>query len=69
MTRDELQTLIDTIVSELKEVGANTTRCHYLLPQGLLDRFDKAGIMVWNEAPVWQRDSGANLCCLTGLHS
>jgi beta-galactosidase/beta-glucuronidase len=51
----------DTIVRELKEVGANTTRAHYLLPQGLLNRFDKAGIMVWNEAPVWQRDSGANL--------
>lgn len=52
---------MDTIVSNLKELGANVTRCHYLLSQGLLDRLDKAGIMVWNEAPIWARDGGANL--------
>jgi len=49
------------IVSELKELGANITRAHYLLNDRLLSRFDRAGIMVWNEAPIWQRDAGAHL--------
>ena len=52
---------MDTIVRELKEAGANTTRAHYLMNERLLQRFDKAGIMVWNQAPIWQRDHGANL--------
>ena len=52
---------MDTIVRELKEVRANTTRAHYLMNEGLLERFDRAGIMVWNQAPIWQRDHGANL--------
>jgi beta-glucuronidase len=52
---------MDTIVRELKELGANATRSHYVLSQGLLNRFDKAGILVYNQAPVWQRDHGANL--------
>jgi beta-galactosidase/beta-glucuronidase len=52
---------MDEIVRELKELGANVTRAHYVLSEGLLRRLDRAGIMVWNEAPVWQRDHGANL--------
>ncbi|HEX2160827.1 MAG TPA: glycoside hydrolase family 2 TIM barrel-domain containing protein [Thermoleophilaceae bacterium] len=52
---------MDTTVRELKELGANVTRAHYVLSQGLLNRFDKAGILVYNQAPVWQRDHGANL--------
>jgi beta-glucuronidase len=52
---------MDTAVRELKEVGANVTRSHYVLSQGLLNRFDEAGILVYNQAPVWQRDHGANL--------
>jgi beta-galactosidase/beta-glucuronidase len=32
------------------------TRAHYLLNDRLLSRLDRAGIMVWNEAPIWQRD-------------
>ena len=52
---------MDTIVRELKELGANTTRAHYVLSEALLRRLDRAGIMVWNQAPVWQRDHGANL--------
>jgi Glycosyl hydrolases family 2, TIM barrel domain/Glycosyl hydrolases family 2 len=47
---------IAQIVSDLKELGANATRAHYLLDQRLLDAFDRAGIMVWNEAPIWHRD-------------
>ena len=52
---------MDTVVSELKDLGANTTRAHYVLSEALLSRLDRAGIMVWNQAPVWQRDHGANL--------
>lgn len=47
-----------TTVRNLKELGANVVRAHYLLNEDLLKRLDKAGIMVWNEAPIWQRD-----CC------
>ena len=52
---------MDTAVRELKELGANVTRAHYVLSEPLLQRLDRAGIMVWNQAPVWQRDHGANL--------
>jgi beta-galactosidase/beta-glucuronidase len=52
---------MDRIVSDLKEVGANVTRSHYLLNEGLLERLDRAGIMVWNQAPIWQRDRKANV--------
>jgi beta-glucuronidase len=51
---------MDTIVRELKELGANVTRSHYVLSEGLLNRLDRAGIMVYNQAPVWQRDHQAN---------
>jgi beta-galactosidase/beta-glucuronidase len=52
---------MDQIVADLRDLHANVTRAHYLLSEGLLERLDKAGIMVWNEAPIWQRDRGANL--------
>ena len=54
---------MDRIVADLKDLGANITRAHYLLNPRLLDRLDRAGIMVWSQAPVWQRDSahGVNL--------
>ena len=52
---------MDRIVSDLKELGANVTRSHYVLSQGLLARLDRAGIMVWNQAPIWQRDRHANV--------
>jgi beta-galactosidase/beta-glucuronidase len=52
---------MDRIVSDLKELGANVTRAHYLLNDRLLSRLDRAGIMVWNQAPIWQRDHRANL--------
>jgi hypothetical protein len=47
---------IHTIVSELRAVGANVTRAHYLLSPRLLDAFDKAGIMVWAQPPVDHAD-------------
>jgi beta-glucuronidase len=47
---------ISTIVDELKSVGANITRAHYLLSQPLLDALDKAGILVWEQPPVDHAD-------------
>jgi hypothetical protein len=47
---------IDTIVSDLRSVGANITRAHYLLSTPLLDALDAAGIMVWSQAPVDHAD-------------
>jgi hypothetical protein len=52
---------MDRIVADLKDLGANVTRAHYLLNDRLLSRLDRAGILVWNEAPIWQRDAGAHL--------
>ena len=54
------------IVADLQALGANVTRAHYLLNEDLLNRLDRAGIMVWNQAPVWQRDHGHNLLRTTG---
>jgi len=47
---------INNTVAELKALGANVTRAHYLLDERLLDRFDQEGILVWNQAPVYHRD-------------
>jgi hypothetical protein len=37
----------DTLVAELKEIGANAARTQHPLPASLLERLDAAGIMVW----------------------
>ena len=47
---------IDTIVSQLRSLGANVTRSHYLLSERLLNALDAAGIMVWEEPPVEHAD-------------
>jgi hypothetical protein len=47
---------IETIVSELRSVGANITRAHYLLSPRLLDALDTAGIMVWAQPPIDHAD-------------
>jgi hypothetical protein len=52
---------MNTIVSDLKQLGANVTRAHYLMNDRLLARFDRAGILVWSQAPIWQRDRRAHL--------
>jgi beta-galactosidase/beta-glucuronidase len=52
---------MDRIVADLKDLGANITRAHYLLNDRLLSRLDRAGIFVWSQAPIWQRDAGAHL--------
>lgn len=48
---------VETTVEELKSMGANVTRAHYLLDERLLRRFDEEGILVWNQAPVYHRDA------------
>ena len=52
---------MDRIVADLEELGANVTRAHYVLDERLLSRLDRAGIMVWNQAPIWQRDRKDNI--------
>ena len=37
----------NTIVSELKAIGANVVRTQHPLHPGLFERFDAAGILVW----------------------
>jgi glycosyl hydrolase family 2 len=44
------------IVDDLKAVHANVTRAHYLISDRLLSKLDRAGIMVWQQSPIWQRD-------------
>jgi len=48
---------VTKIVAELKALGVNVTRAHYLLDPRLLARFDEAGIMVWSQSPVYHRDA------------
>jgi Glycosyl hydrolases family 2, TIM barrel domain/Glycosyl hydrolases family 2, sugar binding domain/Glycosyl hydrolases family 2 len=47
---------MDGIIAKLKALHANATRAHYLLSEGLLERFDRAGILVWSQAPIYHRD-------------
>ena len=47
---------INTIVSQLRSVGANITRAHYALSQQLLEALDQAGILVWSQPPVDHAD-------------
>jgi beta-glucuronidase len=48
---------LDRIVAEVRAVHANMVRAHYGLDERLLDRLDRAGILVWNEGPVWRADN------------
>ena len=44
-------------MQDLEDVGANVTRAHYTLDERLLSALDRAGIMVWSQAPVYQGTS------------
>lgn len=48
------------IVRQLQAIGANATRAHYPPHPALLEAFDRAGIVFWEEIPVW-RVRGAQL--------
>jgi beta-glucuronidase len=47
---------IDQIVSELTALGANVTRAQYGLSDELMSALDRAGILLWNQSPVYHRD-------------
>ena len=47
---------MDAIVAKLVAIHANVTRSHFLLNERLLDRLDRAGILVWSQAPIYHRD-------------
>jgi beta-galactosidase/beta-glucuronidase len=40
---------MDAIVARLKSIGANATRAQHALSEPLLERLDRAGILVWQE--------------------
>jgi hypothetical protein len=40
---------MDAVVGELKAIGANATRAQHALDPALLERLDRAGILVWQE--------------------
>src|SRR5205085_1042844 len=44
----------DTIVSELTALSANFTRQHYPPSERLLEAFDRLGIVLWEQIPVWR---------------
>lgn len=48
------------LVQDLKDTGANVTRAHYTMDERLLSALDRAGIMVWSQAPVYQSTSRLN---------
>lgn len=48
------------IVDELTTIGATMTRTHYPPHPALLEAFDRLGIVVWEQVPVW-RLTGAQL--------
>jgi beta-glucuronidase len=48
---------LDRIVAEVHAVHGDMVRAHYGLDERLLDRLDRAGILVWNETPVWRADN------------
>jgi len=42
------------LVNRLKNLGATVTRSHYPLHPAFIEAFDRAGIMYWVQAPVYQ---------------
>jgi beta-glucuronidase len=44
----------DQIVRELQAIGANATRTQYPPHPALLEAFDRAGIVFWEQIPVWR---------------
>ena len=42
------------LVNRLKSLGATITRSHYPLHPAFIEAFDRAGIMYWVDAPVYQ---------------
>jgi beta-glucuronidase len=55
-----------TIADELQALGANFTRQHYPPSPELLEAFDRMGIVMWEQIPVW-RLRGSDLTRLNGV--
>jgi beta-glucuronidase len=51
---------VQRIVQDLEDLGVNVTRAHYTLDERLLSALDRAGIMVWSQAPIYQSTSKLN---------
>ena len=47
---------VNAIVAQLQALHANVTRAQYPLDARLLDLLDRAGILVWAQAPIYHRD-------------
>jgi hypothetical protein len=47
---------MDATVSQLQAIHANITRAQYPLSSELMDRLDRAGILLWAQAPIYHRD-------------
>ena len=43
-----------TLVRRLKQLGANVTRGHHPLHPAMMEALDRAGILYWSQAPVYQ---------------
>jgi beta-glucuronidase len=42
------------LIRRLRELGATVTRSHYPLHPAFLEAFDRLGILVWSQAPLYQ---------------
>jgi beta-glucuronidase len=42
------------LISRLRDLGATATRSHYPLHPAFLEAFDRLGILVWTDVPVYQ---------------
>jgi beta-glucuronidase len=42
------------ILRRMRELGATVARAHYPLHPALLEAFDRAGILYWSQAPIYQ---------------
>ena len=47
------------LVNRLKNLGATITRSHYPLHPAFIEALDRAGIMYWVDAPVYQVPTGS----------
>jgi beta-glucuronidase len=47
---------MDAVVSQLQAIHTNITRAQYPLSSELMSRLDRAGILLWAQAPIYHRD-------------
>lgn len=47
---------IRKVIAQLHALHANITRAQYPLEPALLDQLDRAGILLWSQAPIYHRD-------------